>query len=157
MENNRRMFDVVVVGTDGSESADVALRQATALTALSAGTLHIVSVYRLVSHAAAGVAATAGAAVDVGQLNEGSAEEAERVCEQAGAQARGQGVKVVVHVVAGDPADALVRVAQEVNADLLIVGNRGMSGKRRFVLGSVPNKVSHHSPCSLLIVDTTTH
>jgi nucleotide-binding universal stress UspA family protein len=45
-------------------------------------------------------------------------------------------------------------VAENVGADLVVVGNRGMSGVRRFVLGSVPNKVSHHSPCNLLIVDT---
>ena len=50
--------------------------------------------------------------------------------------------------------DALIDVAEQVNADLLVVGNRGMSGVRR-MLGSVPNKVSHHCPCTLLIVDTT--
>jgi nucleotide-binding universal stress UspA family protein len=64
-------------------------------------------------------------------------------------------VKVEIHAVPGEPADALIGVAKEVGADLLVVGNRGMSGARRFVLGSVPNKVSHHSPCNLLVVDTT--
>jgi len=47
-----------------------------------------------------------------------------------------------------------MRVAEDSKADLLVVGNRGMSGARRFVLGSVPNKVSHHCPTNLLIVDT---
>jgi nucleotide-binding universal stress UspA family protein len=51
--------------------------------------------------------------------------------------------------------DALVGVANDVGADLLVVGNRGLSGARRFVLGSVPNKVSHYCPCNLLVVDTT--
>ena len=59
------------------------------------------------------------------------------------------------HVVASDPADALVSVATEVQADLLVVGNRGMSGLKRFVLGSVPNRIAHHAPCNLLIVHTT--
>ena len=59
------------------------------------------------------------------------------------------------HNVGGDPADALMRVATDTGADLLVVGNRGMAGARRFVLGSVPNKVSHHCPASLLIVDTS--
>jgi nucleotide-binding universal stress UspA family protein len=64
-------------------------------------------------------------------------------------------VAVQTHTRAGDPADVLVAAANEFGADLVVVGNRGMSGVRRFVLGSVPNKVSHHCPCSLLIVDTT--
>ena len=58
--------------------------------------------------------------------------------------------------MAGEAADALIGVAEETGADLIVVGNRGMSGARRFVLGSVPNTVSHHCPCILLIVDTTT-
>jgi nucleotide-binding universal stress UspA family protein len=48
----------------------------------------------------------------------------------------------------------LVELAEHLKADLLIVGNRGMTGVRRFMLGSVPNKVAHHAPCSVLIVDT---
>ena len=55
----------------------------------------------------------------------------------------------------GDPADALIGAAQDIGADLIVVGSRGMSGMRRFILGSVPNRVSHHCPCSLLIVDTS--
>jgi nucleotide-binding universal stress UspA family protein len=62
-------------------------------------------------------------------------------------------VNTEAHCVAGDAADALMRVAEDAEADLLVVGNRGMAGARRFVLGSVPNKVSHHCPSSLLIVD----
>ncbi len=55
----------------------------------------------------------------------------------------------------GDPADAILDVAEEQEADLIIVGNRGMAGAERFLLGSVPNKVSHHAPCSVLIIRTT--
>ena len=79
----------------------------------------------------------------------------EEVCEHAATNARRVGVKVELHAVPGDAADVLVDVATQVGADLVVVGNRGMSGARRFVLGSVPNKVSHHCPCSLLVVDTT--
>ena len=46
-------------------------------------------------------------------------------------------------------------VAEEQAADLIIVGNKGMTGAKRFLLGSVPNKVSHHAPCSVLIIRTT--
>jgi len=77
------------------------------------------------------------------------------VCERAADRAKAAGVKVETHEVPGDASDALLDVAEQVGADLLVVGNRGMSGVRRFVLGSVPNKVSHHCPSSLLIVDTS--
>ena len=79
---------------------------------------------------------------------------ARSICSRVVAQAGREGVKVESHNVDGDPADVLVTVARTVHADLLVIGNKGLSGVRRFVLGSVPNKVSHHSPCSLLIVDT---
>ena len=55
----------------------------------------------------------------------------------------------------GEPADAILDVAEEINADLIVVGNKGMTGARRFLLGSVPNKVSHHAPSSVIIVRTT--
>jgi len=55
----------------------------------------------------------------------------------------------------GDPADAILDVAEEVGADLIVVGNKGMTGARRFLLGSVPNKVSHHASTSVIIVRTT--
>ena len=55
----------------------------------------------------------------------------------------------------GDAADAILDVAEEQRSDLIVVGNRGMTGAKRFLLGSVPNKVSHHAPCSVLIIRTT--
>ncbi|HUI47428.1 MAG TPA: universal stress protein [Acidimicrobiia bacterium] len=151
------MFDVIVVGTDGSESAGVAVEHAADLALMKGGILHIVSAYRPVSLGSVAMAASAGASpIDVDQVNRGVAAEGELVCEHAAEAARRRGVKVEVHAVPGEPADVLIGVAQEVGADVLVVGNRGMSGARRFVLGSVPNKVSHHCPCSLLIVDTST-
>jgi nucleotide-binding universal stress UspA family protein len=55
----------------------------------------------------------------------------------------------------GDAADAIIDIAEEQGCDLIVVGNRGMTGAKRFLLGSVPNKISHHAPCSVLIVRTT--
>ena len=63
--------------------------------------------------------------------------------------------KVQTFAREGDPADAILDVAEEQNADLIVVGNKGMTGAKRFLLGSVPNKVSHHAPCSVLIIRTT--
>ena len=65
------------------------------------------------------------------------------------------GVDVEIYARQGDPADAILDVAEETKADLIVVGNKGMTGARRFLLGSVPNKVSHHAPCSVLIIRTT--
>ena len=65
-----------------------------------------------------------------------------------------EGVRAEYHAAKGDPAEAIVRVADRLDADLIVVGNRGMKGVRR-VLGSVPNSVAHLANCSVLIVDTT--
>ena len=64
------------------------------------------------------------------------------------------GLKPVVHAASGAPEDAIVRIAEQEQADLIVVGNRGMKGARR-LLGSVPNAIAHKAPCSVLIVDTT--
>jgi nucleotide-binding universal stress UspA family protein len=149
------MFESIVVGTDGSDSAAVAVKKATDLAKLCGATLHIVSAYRPVSISGVAMAAGAGAAtIDTEAVNQSVAAQSSLVCEHASSNARRDGVKVEMHSVPGEPADVLIGVAEEFHADLVVVGNRGMSGARRFILGSVPNKVSHHCPCSLLIVDT---
>ncbi len=143
------MFSVIVVGTDGSERAGVAVGRALDLARLTGARVHGVYVLRPVMTAAS--AQLDAAAVVI--TNEDRTEEAQRVRTEFLAQASSQGVTAEMETYDGEPADALVKVAEAVQADLLVVGNRGMSGVRR-LLGSVPNKVSHHSPCSLLIVDT---
>ena len=62
--------------------------------------------------------------------------------------------RMQTHAVPGDPADVVLMVAEEVEADLIVIGNRGMRGARR-VLGSVPNSIAHGAQCSVLVVDTT--
>jgi nucleotide-binding universal stress UspA family protein len=76
------------------------------------------------------------------------------IVDKAAEPAQAMGVTVATHALVGSAAQALCDLAERVGADLLVVGNRGMKGGRRF-LGSVPNTVSHHAPCSVLIVDTT--
>ena len=82
-------------------------------------------------------------------------EDVDGTLAEASEKAQEAGVDVQVHARQGDPADAILDVAEETNADLIIVGNKGMTGAKRFLLGSVPNKVSHHAPCSVLIIRTT--
>jgi nucleotide-binding universal stress UspA family protein len=144
------MYKVIVVGTDGSERAGLAVDEALALASLTGATLRGVHVMRPVLTMGTEV-------VEAAVLAESRAnrhEESDRISREFLAAAAKSGVAAEIDVFDGDPADALVKVAEAAGADLVVVGNRGMAGVRRFVLGSVPNKVAHRCPCSLLIVDT---
>lgn len=143
------MYKVIVVGTDGSERAAVAVGEALALAKMTGAKVHGVHVIRpiLVTGTELDVAA-------VEATNANKHDEADRIGTEFLAEAERSGVSAELASFDGDPADAIIKVAESVHADLIVVGNRGMSGVRRFVLGSVPNKVAHHCPCSLLIVDT---
>jgi nucleotide-binding universal stress UspA family protein len=140
------MYSVIVVGTDGSATADAALRHAVDLAVAGDATLHIVSSYEPVS----GHAGTAAEHWDI--LPDAGVD---TVLAEAVTTARGRGVKAEIHATRDDPADAIVKTAEEVNADAVVVGNKGMKGARRFLLGSVPNKVAHNAPCTVIIVKTT--
>ena len=147
------MFKRIVVGTDGSETAAEAVRQAVELAGLTGGTLSIVSANQPVSGRRV-KGEQAGAPADV-QYEIGPREDVNLVLDAAAAEAKKHGIDVQTHPVEADPADAILNVAEETKADLIVVGNKGMTGARRYLLGSVPNNVSHHAPCSVIIVRTT--
>jgi nucleotide-binding universal stress UspA family protein len=150
------MYQQIVVGTDGSPGADYALDRATELARLTGATLHVVIAHKITTPyqlASAGEVSMAASAI--GDANEALHADAERICAASVERARAAGVTTEAHCIPDDAADALLTVAEDTGADLLVVGNRGMTGARRFVLGSVPNKLSHHCPTSLLIVDTS--
>jgi nucleotide-binding universal stress UspA family protein len=147
------LFSRIVVGTDGSETAAGAVGQAIELARLSDAQLSLVSAYQPVSGRRVRDEA-AQAPADV-QHEIGPREDVNLILEAAAAEARKQGIEVATHPVEADPADAILNVAEETRADLIVVGNKGMTGARRYLLGSVPNNVSHHAPCSVLIVRTT--
>jgi nucleotide-binding universal stress UspA family protein len=150
------MYKQIVVGTDGSPRANVALDVAIELARLTGATLHVVHAHSVTSAFQLATAPEVAIPLEAVQAsNEAIQSEAQRVCNEAVEQAAAQGVTAEGHCVGGDAAEALLRVAEDTECDLLVVGNRGMTGVRRFMLGSVPNKLSHHSPASLLIVDTT--
>lgn len=144
------MFKRMVVGTDGSETADRAVHQASELARIMKATLHVVTAYRL---GGSGMAERAGAALVAGAAEDALRQEnAEHVVRRA-AQRWGQGLAVKTHAVAGDAADVILGVAELVGADLVVVGSKGMQGPRR-ILGSVPNSVCHGAPCAVLVVKT---
>jgi nucleotide-binding universal stress UspA family protein len=150
------MFDVIVVGTDGTETASVAVDKAIEIARIAGATLHVVHAYHALSVGQLAASSAYGTTpnVDVDTVNEGIEAQGRSVVERVAEQAERAGITCRTHLRDGDPSHALIDVAEQVGADLLVVGNRGMSGVRR-MLGSVPNKVSHHCPCDLLIVDTS--
>ena len=146
-------MNLIVVGTDGSETAMKAVGKAAELARQTDGRLAIVSAYK----PAAGVkiGGTTGAGSEAAAWTDGLSESAvEAVLRDAAQLAKSEGIEVEVHSCKGDPADALLSVAKDSDAELIVVGNRGMTGARR-VLGSVPNKITHHADCSVLVVKTS--
>jgi nucleotide-binding universal stress UspA family protein len=147
------LFGSIVVGTDGSDTAKEAVRQATELAASVSARLFVVSAYEPVPEGR--LRAERKDAPDDLQWSINPREDVEATLSEAGEAIKAAGVNVETFSREGDPADAILDVAEEQGADLIVVGNKGMTGAKRFLLGSVPNKVSHHAPCSVLIIRTT--
>jgi nucleotide-binding universal stress UspA family protein len=147
------LFERIVVGTDGSETANEAVRQAVELAKATGASVQIVSAFEPVTRER--VRSEAGELPGDVAHSAGPREDVNLTLDTAAGTAKQEGVEVQTHAREGDPADALLDVAEETNADLIVVGNKGMTGAKRFLLGSVPNKVSHHAPCGVYIVRTT--
>ncbi len=142
-----------MVGTDGSNTASEAVRHAIELAKMSGGKLSIVAAFEPIpqprlreeqAELPGDVSYAAGPHEDVNVI-----------LDTAVGRAKQEGVDAEPYPREGDPADAILDVAEETNADLIVVGNKGMTGAKRFLLGSVPNKVSHHAPTGVYIVRTT--
>jgi nucleotide-binding universal stress UspA family protein len=146
------MFKSIAVGTDGSDTATEAVRQAVDLARAIGAKLELVSAYAPVPGQR--LSEERLQAPEDLQWAINPREDVDATLEAAAKVARDAGVPVDVYPRQGDPADAILDVAEEREADLIIVGNKGMTGAKRFLLGSVPNKVSHHAPCSVLIIRT---
>ena len=147
------MFSSIVVGTDGSETAKEAVRQATSLAKDLKASLYLVSAYEPVPSGR--LRQEAKEVPDDLAWMVNPREDVEATLSEAADEAKEAGVDVTTFARQGDPADAILDVAEEKKSDLIVVGNKGMTGAKRFLLGSVPNKVSHHAPCSVLIIRTT--
>jgi len=122
----------VLVATDRSETAERAVRFAAEMAERYEAELLLLRV--LLS--------------DDGTLAEAGRELAEHAREIAGDAGRS------AVVVGEDPADAIVEAARREQADVVVVGSVGMSGRREFLLRNVPNRVSHNAPCTVVIVQT---
>ena len=147
------MFGSIVVGTDGSTTAQEAVRQAIELARAVNATIHLVSAYEPVSESR--LRDERQQVPEDAQWMVNAREDVDAALKESAESLADEGLNVERYAREGDPADAILDVAEEKNADLIVVGNKGMTGAKRFLLGSVPNKVSHHAPCSVLIIRTT--
>jgi nucleotide-binding universal stress UspA family protein len=147
------MFGSIVVGTDGSGTASEAVRQATELANAVGAQIHLVSAFEPVGNQRLREEKQQVPEDMSWMVNQ--REDVDATLREAAETIKEAGVEVEIYARQGDPADAILDVAEEKNADLIVVGNKGMSGAKRFLLGSVPNKVSHHAPCSVMIIRTT--
>jgi nucleotide-binding universal stress UspA family protein len=142
------MFTTIVVGTDGSESAQQAVAAAADLARRFGAALHLVTA---VAPRTSGLSVpmAGAAAADTGLRGALETERSREVLQDAAASLADLAVES--HSEAGDPAEAIVEVATRVGADVIVVGSKGMN---RRILGSVPNSVAHNAPCAVLIVKT---
>jgi nucleotide-binding universal stress UspA family protein len=147
-------FSSILVGTDGSDTAAHAVDHAIKLAADVGAKLVVVSAFEPKQPEPA-VPDSLDAPENV-HWKLGPHEYVLAVLDRATQDAKQAGVdEVVTFERQGDAADAILDVAEEQGCDLIVVGNQGMRGAKRFLLGSVPNKISHAAPCSVLIVRTS--
>ena len=142
------MFETVVVGTDGSQRAEKAVREAVELAKNQGARLHLVAAFsKTETHWETVESSAKVEKVDLRSV-------AETVLARSARRAEEQGVEVTYAAAEGDPAEVILDAADSQGADVIVLGNKGVTGAKRFFLGSVPDKVFHHAPCSVLVVRT---
>ena len=145
------VFTSIVVGTDGSDTASEAVTLAVELARQNSAALHLV----VGVHTPAAVAVPAGGA-NISDPSGGAVlrQVAQSMLEEVAGGLEGlDEIEVTIHTEVGNPADVIVKVADAVGADLIVVGSKGMRGTRR-ILGSVPNSVAHKAGCHVLVAKT---
>jgi nucleotide-binding universal stress UspA family protein len=143
------MYDSIVVGTDGSPTASKAVGHAASLAAATGAHLHIAMVTPSIPVVVAPDMLMASA-----EWTDATNQATISALEAAAEIGTNLGVEVTTHQLSGDPADALLALCDDIDADLLVIGSRGMQGARRFFLGSVSSRCAHHANRTVLIVHT---
>ncbi len=144
------MLNTVAVGTDGSDTAAKAVDFAIDLADKYGARLVVISSYQPVDELR--LKHEQAAAPQEVQWSINPTEDVDDALSQVEEKAHERGLKTTTVASPGDPADVLCKHAEEQNADVLVVGNKGM---HRRILGSVPNSVAHKAPCSVVVVKTT--
>ncbi len=140
------MISTIAVGTDGSETASKAVDVAVEIARRFDARVVLMSVY-------GGQPTRSSGKSDERELSWNPAAQLQEILARTESRLRlDEGIDCVTRTGRGNPAKALVEIAEKCGADLLVIGNKGMD---RRVLGSVPNSVTHNAPCSVLVVKTT--
>jgi nucleotide-binding universal stress UspA family protein len=134
------VFTNVVVGVDPSDTAHEATRQGAELAKAVGAKVHLVTAFSDTAHGG----------IEVTEQRR----KAEAMLESMAAEVDPTGRRVAVHAIPKRPPAAIVGVAEQVSADLVVIGNKGAHGARR-VLGSVASAVINESPCNVMVVKTT--
>jgi nucleotide-binding universal stress UspA family protein len=140
------MISTVAVGTDGTSTASEAVRTAAEIARRFDANLVLLSAFQ-----DPGARPKKATSPEV-QWASSPAARVQEILSRTSDELGREGLECSTLADEGDPAEVLVRLAEECDADLLVIGNKGM---RRRVLGSVPNSVTHNSPCAVLVVKTT--
>ncbi|HWE54293.1 MAG TPA: universal stress protein [Acidimicrobiales bacterium] len=143
------MFKSIVVGTDGSPTADRAVEAAANLARDFAAQLHVVTAYR----EASGIGAASGAALAESGVGRALQHDVARLTAEKAVATWAEGLDASVYATSESAPNAILDTARSVGADLIVVGSKGMQGAQR-ILGSVPNTVAHGADCAVLIVKT---
>jgi nucleotide-binding universal stress UspA family protein len=141
------MISTIAVGTDGTATANEAVRQAAEIAKRFEAKLVLLSVFHDSGRGGGGN----GEDIELQRASNPVAR-VKSILERLEEDLKLEGIATETRADAGDPAKVLVRLAEECGADLLVIGNKGM---HRRVLGSVPNTVTHSADCSVLVVKTT--
>ena len=142
------MYSRIVVGTDGTDRSLIAVDHAARLAAVFSAELHVVAA---AAPPRVPLAPPSTMPAVLAELSAVSARTAAKIGHDA---SKRHGVRVVEHPQVGEPASVLMAVADAVDADLIVVGNKGMIGQIRKFTGSVPSRLAHQSRRPVLIVHT---
>ena len=142
------MIGSILIATDGSDTARRAVERGGELGKRLGASVHVVTAYQPLRRTT-----VKGGGPEAWQLRSDS--RADAVLEEATAALRLTGVEATQHARADNPVDAILDTAEKIGSDLIVLGNKGLSVAGRRMLGNVPNRISHHASCSVLIVHTT--
>jgi len=141
------MFNKILLAYDGSDGAKLALAKTAEIAKSAKADLHILAVGRIPEYAET--------VSEVEEEKEQAQNYYSKIMEEAANQLKQQGLSPIVHIDFGKPADTILRIAEDVGVDLLVLGTHPHSVARRRFLGATVDKVIDHAHCSVLVVRST--
>ena len=138
------MFNKILVAYDGSDGAKLALEKVTELAKVTSTVLHLLAVGRIPEYAET--------VSETEEAREQAKSYYSKVMEDAAEHLKQRGLSAKIHIDFGKPADTILRIAEDLRVDLLVLGTHPHSALRRRVLGATADKVIDHANCSVLVV-----